>query len=75
MLKFLIGIGIPYAAVIGMLPWVAKIDRVVWGIPFIYAWIFSWFVLTALCLCVCWYCFDRNLRDEDDNLPTDRPSL
>lgn len=75
MLKFLIGIGIPYVAVIGMLPWVAKVDRVVWGIPFIYAWIFSWFVLTSVCLGICWYCFDRNLRDEDDIRPADRPSL
>ncbi|WP_434111531.1 DUF3311 domain-containing protein [Paraburkholderia caffeinilytica] len=63
MLKFLIGIGIPYIGVIGLLPWVASVDRYVLGVPFIYAWIFAWFVLTSLCLQVCWRLFDRRADD------------
>ena len=47
MLKLFIGIGIPYIGVIGLLPWVASVDRFVLGVPFIYAWIFTWFILTS----------------------------
>ena len=36
MLRYLIGIGLPYLGVIGMLPWVAMQDRNVLGMPFIY---------------------------------------
>lgn len=60
MLKLLIGIGIPYVGVIGLLPWVASVDRFVFGVPIVYAWIFSWFVLTSGCLMVCWRVFDRD---------------
>lgn len=60
MLKLFIGIGIPYIAVIGLLPWVASVDRFVFGVPFIYLWIFMWFVLTSLCMLVCWLMFDRH---------------
>ena len=63
MLKFLIGIGIPYIGVIGLLPWVASVDRYVFGVPFIYAWIFTWFVLTSGCLLLCWRLFDRHFDD------------
>jgi hypothetical protein len=65
MLKLLIGLGIPYAGVIGLLPWVASVDRYVLGVTFIYAWIFLWFVLTSVCMWSCWYLFDRaSERDE-----------
>jgi hypothetical protein len=63
MLKLFIGIGIPYIGVIGLLPWVASVDIFVLGVPFIYAWIFMWFVLTSGCLLVCWCLFDRHLGD------------
>jgi hypothetical protein len=66
MLKLFIGIGIPFIGVIGLLPWVASVDRSVFGVPFIYAWIFAWFVLTSLCLQICWHVFDRHF---DDNHP------
>jgi hypothetical protein len=60
MLKFLIGLGIPYIGVIGLLPWVASHDTYVFGIPFIYAWMFAWFVLTSGCLMLCWQLFDKH---------------
>jgi hypothetical protein len=63
MLKFFIGIGIPYLGVIGLLPWVASVDAYVLGVPFIYAWIFAWFILTSLCLFICWRVFDRHHDD------------
>jgi hypothetical protein len=59
MLRYLIGIGIPYLGVIGVLPWVAAQDRYVLGVPFIFMWIFAWFVLTSGCLFACWMLFDR----------------
>ena len=59
MLRLFIGIGVPYLGVLGALPWVASVDRFVLGVPFIYLWIFMWFILTSLCLYVCWRLFDR----------------
>ena len=59
MFRGFIGLGIPYIAVIGLLPWVASVDRFVFGVPFIYMWIFIWFVLTSGCLSAVWYLFDR----------------
>lgn len=66
MLKLFIGIGIPYIAVIGLLPWVASVDRHLLGVPFIYLWIFMWFVLTSLCMLACWMLFDRHADDADE---------
>jgi Protein of unknown function (DUF3311) len=65
MLKLFIGIGIPYIGVIGLLQWVASVDRFVLGVPFIYAWIFTWFILTSACLLACWCFFDRHASDAD----------
>lgn len=59
MLRLLIGLGIPYVGVIGLLPWVATHGGFVMGIPWLYAWMFSWFVLTSACLGACWVLFDR----------------
>ncbi|MCA7082145.1 DUF3311 domain-containing protein [Cupriavidus cauae] len=64
MLKLFIGLGIPYLGVIGLLPWVASVERFVLGVPFIYAWIFAWFVLTSGCMLLCWLLFDRHASDD-----------
>jgi hypothetical protein len=69
MLKFLIGIGIPYIGVIGLLPWVSSVDLTVHGVPFIYAWVFAWFVLTSGCLLLCWRLFDSGVSDVDPQNP------
>lgn len=65
MRKLFIGLGIPYFGVIGMLPWVASVERFVLGVPFIYAWIFMWFVLTSGCMLACWWLFDRRADSLD----------
>jgi len=44
MLRYLIGLGIPYVGVIGLLPWIATKDAYILGVPLLYAWIFLWFV-------------------------------
>ncbi|MBF5003160.1 DUF3311 domain-containing protein [Diaphorobacter caeni] len=60
MFKVLIGLGIPYIAVIGLLPWVSTVELSLLGVPFIYLWIFIWFVLTSACMYAVWYLFDRH---------------
>jgi hypothetical protein len=35
------------------------------NIPFIYAWIFAWFVVTSGCLGVCWLLFDKRAGARD----------
>ncbi|MEB0014276.1 DUF3311 domain-containing protein [Glaciimonas sp. Gout2] len=66
MFRFLIGIGIPYIAVVAMLPWVNTINTTVFGVPFIYFWMFMWMILTSCCLLTCWIFFDRKNIDIDD---------
>jgi hypothetical protein len=63
MLKLLIGLGLPYAGVLGLLPWIASADVYVIGVPLVYAWMFLWFGLTSLCLLVCWHGFDKRAAD------------
>ncbi|KAF3998914.1 DUF3311 domain-containing protein [Glaciimonas immobilis] len=66
MVKFLIGIGIPYIAVIALLPWVNAVNTNVFGVPFIYFWIFIWMILTSVCMLACWIFFDSKNVDADD---------
>jgi hypothetical protein len=63
MVKVLIGLGLPYGGVLGLLPWIASADVYVLGVPLVYAWMFVWFVLTSACLFACWHWFDRHTAD------------
>lgn len=63
MLKLFIGIGIPYIAVVGLLPLINSIQWTVLGVPFTYVWMFLWFILTSVCLSICWFCYDRHADD------------
>jgi Protein of unknown function (DUF3311) len=65
MIKIFIGLVIPYVGVIVSLPWISSIDASVFGIPFVYAWIFAWFFITSGCLYVCWKLFDQNSENEE----------
>lgn len=58
MFRYLIGIGILYFGVMGVLLWVVVQDCYVLGVLFIFMWIFVWFVLMFGCLFVCWMLFD-----------------
>ncbi|MFC7392310.1 DUF3311 domain-containing protein [Scopulibacillus cellulosilyticus] len=55
----IIGIVIPFIAVVGMLPFIGRLDVHVFGIPFLYFWMFMWFPLTSVCLWICWFAFDK----------------
>ncbi|GHI00552.1 DUF3311 domain-containing protein [Neobacillus kokaensis] len=54
-----VGLIIPFIAIIGVLPFIAKIEFSILGFPILYFWVFLWFFLTTLCLCASWYFFDR----------------
>ncbi|WP_434011181.1 DUF3311 domain-containing protein [Peribacillus simplex] len=55
-----IGVIIPFLAIIGIIPFIAKLDFSVLGIPILYFWVFMWFPLTTLCLCISWHIHDRH---------------
>lgn len=60
MLRPVIGLGIPFVAIVVLMPVVNEVRFTIYGIPFLYLWMFVWFVLTSLCLAICWFCFDRH---------------
>ena len=60
MLRVIIGLGIPFTAIVILLPFINMIQFTIWNIPFLYLWLFAWFVLTSVCLAVCWFGFDRH---------------
>ena len=62
----LIGLIIPFVAVVGGVAVLGQSHILVAGIPIAYFWIFLWFALTSLCLAASWYFFDRKeFRDEE----------
>lgn len=66
MLRLALGLGLPYIGVIALLPWAASKDDVyLFGVPFVYAWIFAWFVLTSGCLWLCWMLFDKRATEQN----------
>lgn len=64
MLRVLIGLVLPFVGVIGLLPVVNGVAWTLWNIPFLYLWIFAWFILTFICLGICWLRFDRHRPKE-----------
>ncbi len=62
--KLIIGLGIPFVAVDLMLPWANTVEVTLFDVPFVYLWIFAWFILTSACLMTCWLLFDRERADE-----------
>ncbi len=64
--SILIGLVIPFVAVVGGVAILGRSESTVAGIPIVYFWIFLWFVLTSACLAASWYLFDRqDFEDED----------
>jgi hypothetical protein len=60
MLRLFIGLGLPFIAIVVMLPLVNEVSFTLFNIPFLYLWMFSWFILSSVCLGICWLCFDRH---------------
>lgn len=63
MLRVFIGLVVPFIAVVLMLPLANRVDFTLLAIPFLYLWIFAWFILTSICLGICWFAFDRHRND------------
>jgi nitrate/nitrite transporter NarK len=59
-----VGLVIPFVAIVGGVAVLGRSEAVVLGMPVVYFWVFLWFVLTTLCLAASWYLFDR--RDFED---------
>ena len=55
----LIGLVIPFVAVVGGVAALSQSKYSVLGVPVVYFWIFLWFVLASVCLAASWYLFDR----------------
>ena len=64
----LVGLVIPFVAVVGGVALLGRSEIMVAGMPIVYFWVFLWFVLTSVCLAASWYFFDRkDFEDEEAN--------
>lgn len=72
--SLLVGLVIPFVAVVGGVAVLGRSEALVLGIPIVYFWVFLWFVLTSVCLAASWYLFDRKYYDGEEDLgePEDR---
>ncbi|MED0892700.1 DUF3311 domain-containing protein [Aneurinibacillus migulanus] len=57
--SLIIGLVVPFVAIIGLFPITSRIEVSVLGFPFLYFWMFLWFGLTSVCLWISWCVFDR----------------
>ncbi|MET3790813.1 DUF3311 domain-containing protein [Aquamicrobium terrae] len=55
----LIGMGVPILLIVIVPPFLNDPNLTWQGIPVLLLWMFLCIPATALCLIVCWYCFDR----------------
>ena len=60
----LVGLVIPFVAVVGGVAVLGQLQTLIMGIPAVYFWVFLWFVLTSVCLAASWYLFDRRYYEE-----------
>ncbi len=62
----LVGLVIPFVAVVGGVAVLGRSPSLIMGIPVVYFWVFLWFVLTTLCLAASWYFFDRRYYEGEE---------
>ncbi|MCQ8280013.1 DUF3311 domain-containing protein [Acetobacteraceae bacterium KSS8] len=65
--RLLVGLGIPFVAVVPTIPLLSRSSLVVAGLPVAVAWLFLCIPLTAACLGCCWWLHDRHLFDDEDD--------
>ena len=68
----LVGLVIPFVAVVGGVAVLSQSQTLIRGIPAVYFWVFLWFVLTSVCLAASWYLFDRRYYEEQPGETGDR---
>jgi hypothetical protein len=49
---------VPFAAIVLALALINQVSFTVHNVPFVYLWMFGWFVLSSGCLGACWFLFD-----------------
>ena len=64
--SLLVGLVIPFVAVVGGVAVLGRSELSVAGMPIVYFWMFLWFVLTTVCLAASWYLFDRKDFEGED---------
>ena len=70
----LLSMGVPFAGVLGGIVALADSPAQVAGFPILFAWLFLWMPLTALCLHLAWKFFDeaeyvgRELQDAEEQV-------
>lgn len=64
--SLVVGLVIPFVAVVGGVAVLGGSEATFIGIPAVYAWIFLWFVLTSVCLAVSWFVFDRGEFEDEE---------
>jgi hypothetical protein len=67
-----VGLVIPFVAVVGGIAVLGRSETVVLGMPLVYFWVFLWFVLTTLCLAASWHFFDRGDFEDQEDLEEQR---
>ncbi len=63
--KVLIGLVVPFIAIVGLFPWYNRVSPEVLGFPFLYFWMFLWFLLTTVALFIVWRT-DPRYQGRDD---------
>ncbi len=64
--RLLIGLGVPFAAVLPTIPWLASMRIVAFGVPVAVLWLFGCIPLTSACLALCWRHDRHEAAAEDD---------
>lgn len=64
--SILIGLVVPFVAVVGGVAVLGGSGATVIGIPVVYFWLFLWFVLTTVCLAASWFFFDRGEFEDEE---------
>lgn len=57
-----VGLVIPFVAVLGVIPFISRMDTTIMGFPILYFWIFLWFPLTTVCISISWH-LDRHIYE------------
>ncbi len=60
---------VPYLAIVAAFPLYNRAEPFILGFPFIYFWLFSWFILTSLSMYIGWL-LDPVNKDEFDEKPS-----
>lgn len=69
--KLVIGLVVPFIAICLLIPLINDVEINILNVPFVFIWMFGWFILTSVCLAICWFGFDRHRADE--TLPDAKP--